>query len=346
MRTENAELRVAELFRGAPDMALDQPLDAAIMPQLTARKYFSAIDELGSPVPSSTPQSLEGLPPNVVDQEMVTLFGPALKIGPDSQSPVSSCQGLDSGDGVTIDARVAADQSVMLKTSNGTQASISLGLMAPPSSSPQLVKHLLADTPVWVHMPDTGRAVVWRLAIQTGAAGLVQVCGAGNLMAHHQNGIYTAAAASGQLDQGWKSVADPTAYSGLAARIPAGTGTTSYRNAIFGNRAAIPSSTYDLWYRVKVSSPAGVRPEMTLGLFDITAWRWVAATSYRPSELSTDYRWVRVSTGLTTDAGHRVAFIAQFNNHNSALSTDWSVDEAVIQAAGEPAPSDVTPANG
>jgi hypothetical protein len=48
MRIQKAELRTLELFRGAPDIALDRQLDDSIVPQLTASRYFAAIDELGS----------------------------------------------------------------------------------------------------------------------------------------------------------------------------------------------------------------------------------------------------------------------------------------------------------
>src|SRR5207249_9047825 len=67
MRIERAELQTVAYFRGAPDMALDQPIDPILMPQLNARSYFAAIDQLGSPVPTVNKNTFQNLPADAVD---------------------------------------------------------------------------------------------------------------------------------------------------------------------------------------------------------------------------------------------------------------------------------------
>jgi hypothetical protein len=78
---------------------------------------------------------------------------------------------------------------------------------------------------------------------------------------------------------------------------------------------------------------------MTLGLWDYTAWRWVSSTTYKANQLSTAYTWVKVGQDATPPSSHRLVFIAEFANHNAALSTDWYIDEAVLFPSGAPAPA-------
>lgn len=184
MRIENAELRTVERFRGAPDMALNRPLDAVIMPQLTASSYFAAIDELGSPVPSSTPDSLSSLPAGAVDHEMIVLFGDAMKVTTDAQQPTpgSVCQKINSSAGSIVDLQVTDGHSIVMGATIGGASTISLGFLEPPLDWLSL-RHVQipATGVVRLQLPDTGRPVLWRLRIVTGRIGELQVCGADNL---------------------------------------------------------------------------------------------------------------------------------------------------------------------
>jgi hypothetical protein len=168
--------------------------------------------------------------------------------------------------------------------------------------------------------------------------GELEVCGADNLQAQGGGSVFTAEAAGGVLDPGWASVPDPEARGGLAARLPAGTATASFKNDIFGTQTIPPAGTYDVWFRVRVASPTKDKPEMTLGLWDYTAWRWVGSTVYKADQVSSAYTWARVANGVTPEPGHRMVFIAEFAAHTAPLSTDWYVDEAVLvpNGAGPP----------
>lgn len=343
MQTENAELRVVEILRGAPDMALNQPLDATVMPQLTAARYYSAIDELGSPVPSSVPYSLQALPPSAVDQQIVALFGTALKVAPDSQPAVSGpCFALDSTEGATIYAQVPDGQSVVIRSGTQGSASLSLGVFGAPRSDPLLEVPLPAGVPIRVQLPDTRAEVTWRLRIATSPVDTLDICGLTNTQAHSEAAVFDAQAAGGVYDPSWITSPDSAANSGLAAELPAGTRTTSWRDNIFGTPTTVPAGRYDVWYRVRVADPASHDQEMVLGALDETTWGLLGATIASPNHLADSYQWVEAAHDVTQQPGHRIAFVAEFHSHTSPLSTDWFVDEAMLLPAGSPPPTDLT----
>jgi hypothetical protein len=182
MRLENAELRTVELFRGAPDMAMNRPLDVAIMPQLTASSYFAAVDELGSAVPNSTPDSLSNLPPYAVDREMAVLFGDALRVKAGSQQPTQGwrCQIVSSSAGTVLDVQVPDGRSVVLTASGAWEGTLSLGFLEPPSTYGRPLQIPAAST-VRVQLPDTGRPVLWRLRIMSNGTADIQICSADSL---------------------------------------------------------------------------------------------------------------------------------------------------------------------
>lgn len=338
MRTEDAELQTAEVFRGAPDMALNRGLDDNIMPQLTAANYFAATDELGSPVGSATVESLRQLPPYAVDQAMLNLFGDALTLTADSSRSIQGlpCRVVDSTAGSTMDFLVQDDQSLMLQSSEGGQATVFLGYEWPPTSQALHQVQLLPATREWMHLPNTGKPVVWRLRIQTGAVGMVELCGTADLEVYQTaNNLHSADAAAGALDSGWSSVPDAAATGGRSAVAARGT-YASFRNDWFGAPVVPLSSAYDVWYRVRVASAAGATPEMTLGLWDDTSGAWVGSTEYRANQAGMDYRWLKVAARVTPLSGHYVVFIASFKDR---LGTDWYVDEAVMLPAGSAFPS-------
>jgi len=343
MQTENAELRVVELYRGAPDMALDRPLDPDVMPQLTAARYYAAIDELGSPVPASVPTSLEKLPAQAVDRQMVSLFGGGLSVTASSGRAASGpCRTLDATAASTLDTEVSSSQTIMLEAGQGGDVALSLGLFLPPSPVPVSQVRIGAGIPQWVHMPDTGRPQVWRLRIKAASLGALEVCGAGSLQFHTGTSALSAEAAGGKLDPGWRTVVDPGAYGGLAAEVPAGTRTTTWKDDFFGTPMVAPAGAFDVWFRMKAASTTGSASEISLGLFDTTAWTWVGGSRYSPSQAGSTYRWVRAATGAVPIPGDQLAFVSEFNSHRPA-TTDWFVDEAVMLPAGAPPPSDVAP---
>lgn len=342
MQTENAELRVIELFRGAPDMAVDRPLDQEIMPQLTAAQYYAAIDELGSPVPSSTPKVLEKLSARAVDQQMVAVFGQALAVAPDTQrSALSPCHTVNSAGGLTLDTQVSEGEAVMLVAGQSGDASLSLGMFDPPGSQAVIKTHLSQEVPERLSMPRTGKPVIWRLRVITTPSGGLQICGVSDIRAHSGVAVFSAEAAGAGLNTGWESAPDPAAFNDQAARLPAGTTTRTWRDAFIGTPTVVDPGSYDVWYRVRVADTSGASPEMNLGVFDLTAYVWLGETEYKANEFATSYRWVKAASAVTQSHRDQLVFVAEFNSHARPLSTDWFVDEAMAVPAGSPAPADL-----
>jgi hypothetical protein len=179
MRAVNAELQTVEVFRGAPDMALEHYIDNSVISEMRANVYLAAIDELGSPVPPASTTTLQQGPPFAVDRVMVNLFGDALTLKADASRSMQgmSCRNVDSTSGSAVDLRVPSGGSLMVQSSKGGDIQLSLGLFDPPTSDPLHKMQLLPETPSWVHLPDTGKPVVWQPRIKTGAVGMVRLCG-------------------------------------------------------------------------------------------------------------------------------------------------------------------------
>jgi hypothetical protein len=183
MRTENAELQTVQVFRGAPDMAAEHYIDDTTMPQLRADTYLAASDELGSPVPPATTESLRQLPSYAVDRVMLNLFGSAVVLGAGGSISNQNlpCRSVDASTGSTMDLQVADGHSVMLQSVGAGDASLYLSFLGPPPEQPQWHIHLEPSSPAWVHLPETGKHMNWRLRVQTTKVGVVLVCGATNV---------------------------------------------------------------------------------------------------------------------------------------------------------------------
>jgi len=177
MHVEIAELQTVEVFRNAPDIALRHTIDDNIMPQLRVGDYLDATKELGSPVNSVALEGLQRLPHVAVDRVMRNLFGSSIKMESGSQS----IQGLKCGDfgssaETTVSLGVPSGQSFLLRSDKAGSAFISMGLLDPPTGEAVQEIKLQAATPVWVHMPDTGQPIEFRLQIRAGSGNTIQVC--------------------------------------------------------------------------------------------------------------------------------------------------------------------------
>jgi hypothetical protein len=335
MRVENAELQTVEAFRGAPDMALDQGIDPVIMPQLRARAYFAAIDELGSPVPHVNSESLRQLPGDAVDRVMVNLFANALTVTADPSRSTEGmpCQDVDSASGATLLFRVHQGQWLMLQPTKGGDAFLSLGFINQPPAEPLQHLQLTAATQEWIHLPNTGKATVWQLQVETLAVGLVRVCSTSRLEFDlRPANVYVAEARSFTFGPGWSAVSDPAASGGRSLRAASG---TPKPVGSFGSPFVPAPVAYDIWFRVRVSRTAGTTPEMIFALTDVTANDYVASKTFRSSEASTTYGWLLVASDVAPPSGHLVRFQT---NITARLSADWFVDTALMVPSGSPPP--------
>jgi hypothetical protein len=131
-----------------------------------------------------------------------------------------------------------------------------------------------------------------------------------------------------QKDAGWSAVVDGAASGGNTAKCIA---TTVAGHNLFDNgagRSFTPApGTYDVWVRIKVTSAAGVTPEMQVGLFDSTAGSYTVSTTYRANQVGIGYAWYRAGTGFTPTASHVMLFAA---GAAATLGTDWFIDEFAL----------------
>jgi len=178
MHIEDAELQTVFAFRGAPDMALDQPLDSVIMPQLDARELYAATEELGYPVTPVTSDALRQLPPAAVDGEMSNLFLHALTVAPEPPIPAGAgqCQSLPvDGKGFAV-IEVPNAGTIDIASSSPTHFGFTLGWLSPPPPAPVPPNALDVSTTERVHLPDAGKPIVWQLGITVSATAVLRAC--------------------------------------------------------------------------------------------------------------------------------------------------------------------------
>src|SRR5207248_6151585 len=156
--------------------------------------------------------------------------------------------------------------SIMIRSSPDITASLFLWFQGPVASGPLLRVSLIASMPVWIHIPDTGRAIQWRLRVTVDAHGLLEMCGPlteHKLSATHR---YHAQALDGRLSPHWSIVVDPLA-TGQRGKVAIASGSSSsFENDLFGVPTIPEPGTYDLWFRVRVGSASSSAPEMKLGI--------------------------------------------------------------------------------
>ena len=324
-------------------MDLGSSPDAVIMPQLTAGRYLQATAQLGSPFPHATMATLRKLPAQVVDQEMVNLFGKALTAAPDPSRSTAgmACLSISSAAGSTSVLHVSAGSSIVLQSSSVGDAYLSLGLLAAPTSQPLLHLVLVPSTPESVHVPDTGQPTDWLLGVQTNAIGVLKVCGQGAKQPGPGSTAYRAEAADGEMQSGWSPVTDASAVGGRTARLAAGTSVPAFTNDGFSKWFIPNPGLYDVWYRVRVSDSSGGLQEMTLGVWDGTAPGWVVKKAYASSQFGPSYSWVKVASGIFPPDQHFIRFQASFISQTepTTVRTDWFIDEAALLPIGSTPPS-------
>ena len=178
---QQAELQTLVAFRGAPDMNLNQQIDPAVMPPVTAGLYFAAIDALGSPLPAVDLAGLRALPGAAVNQAMVSAFSGSLQISQAAPTPQGTPIGAGCADHpgestVYADVTVRSRGSVTIDATDGGLASLWLSYLSDPVGAPQRQVFLVPGTRTVVTAPDTGSPIDWRLRVGLPPAGQITIC--------------------------------------------------------------------------------------------------------------------------------------------------------------------------
>lgn len=130
----------------------------------------------------------------------------------------------------------------------------------------------------------------------------------------------------GALGTGWTSQAGAGGNSN-ALEAKCASGTVATNADLFGTAFVPAPGTYDVYFRVKVTSAAGAAAEMTLGLWNSTDSVFVSSTTYRANQVTTGYVWYKVAAAVTPTATKSMRFRAVTA---LTLGTDWFIDEAVM----------------
>jgi hypothetical protein len=328
MTVENAELQTVEFFRGAPDMSMGNLIDARTMWALHAGEYLAARDELGSPVAPLPASNLPNLPSWAVDRVMVNLFGDRLTLSSSSSESLNlPCRNVDSSTASTLEFQVPDNQTLTLQPTQAGYADLFLGFLNPPASPSLKRIDLQASEPLFLHVPNTGKPVVWQLWIRTTDVGTLRVCSDVAPMVTRLS-RYVDPAASFTPGQGWSYVFDAASSNHWASKASAG---TPGPEGAFGASFIPTPGVYDIWYRVRVADNSVKTPEMLLTIVDIDASRYMSAASFSPNQVGTAYRWVLVASNVTPATNHPMRFQT---NIAAQLSTDWYIDEAAMVPAG------------
>ena len=129
--TELRELALMVQLRDVPGLALDVAPDADLLPQVTARRYFEAIDRFGTPqIPNHWPADYQGQDPSdssALNALALRLLGGAIVLGPGGYpGPVAPTLTVAAGTSASDDAAAC---TLLTTTSNRAEAA-----WVPPAS--------------------------------------------------------------------------------------------------------------------------------------------------------------------------------------------------------------------
>ena len=169
---QNAELQTVMLFRGAPDLNLDAVVDPLVSPYVTPRRYYEAVDRYGSPVPVIGISGLDRLPPEAVNQAMRAMFAGSVAESPGMPPSDAECMSLGAP---LIELHVASGSSLWVNGPAGQTVVVLLWFQGAPPNDAASTFQAGAG---WerVHIPDTGKRIIWRLGLSVSPGAVGTVC--------------------------------------------------------------------------------------------------------------------------------------------------------------------------
>jgi hypothetical protein len=175
---EDVELQTMTTFRAAPDLQMDATIDADVMPQVSPRNYFAAIDALGSPVSAVQVSGLASLSSDDVNRALKGMFQKALTATTAGSAcgPMNAKASLNgAGDAAQMDVNSGTNLTVSAPV--GTIYDIQLWYLSETSSPIAAEFRIAGGMTQQIHIPDTGQAIKWHSRIILKQGGEVQVCG-------------------------------------------------------------------------------------------------------------------------------------------------------------------------
>jgi hypothetical protein len=172
---ETAELQTLSLFRNAPDLQLQATIDPGLMPQVVPRDYFAAVDALGSPVKSISLAELSTLATDDVNRALKGMFQDALR----PLAAPATCNAATSTltwAGPEAQTTVASGSYLRVSTTTGAGYEVQAWYLARPTDPIVADFSLPAGGAQSLHLPDTGKPIVWQTRITLKRGGAIAIC--------------------------------------------------------------------------------------------------------------------------------------------------------------------------
>jgi hypothetical protein len=193
--TEVRELALMVRLRDTLGLALDTAPDTDLMPQVTARDYFAAIDRFGEPqvAYARLGDSLPGPDTTMLNAFALRLLGAAVTVGPDGEpGPTAPVLGAMSGAAAsdirpgcttltTAQAQASATWSpptpgVTITTDGKAVVDVSLGLYAPADApaDPMVLAAINSGDTFW--LPQLPASLAWTMTVRVQGDGTLHIC--------------------------------------------------------------------------------------------------------------------------------------------------------------------------
>lgn len=193
--TELRELALMVQLRDSASLALDVSPDPAIMPQVTAQKYFAAVDRFGTPqVAADRPaDNLPGPDASALNAVALRLLGSAVSVGPGgspaavapalvvadgSASPngVSGCTLLKTVSGEAVATWSPPTSGVAISADGQATVQAFLGLFEPVDQPVDASVGAAIQRGETIWLPTLPPSLTWSLSVKVDGDAVLHVC--------------------------------------------------------------------------------------------------------------------------------------------------------------------------
>lgn len=181
--TEARELTLIERLRSVPGLAMNVSPDVPLLGNVSARRYFTAIDRFGAPHIEGVSDDLPGPDSSALNAVAMRLLGDAIRVGPDGvpgpggPSGAPGCTLLTTSSGRAEATWSPTSPGLAIQTEGTADLELSVGIFPPADAAlPDAVASALkrGDT-IW--LPALPESLKWTLTLNVTGDAAVLVCG-------------------------------------------------------------------------------------------------------------------------------------------------------------------------
>jgi hypothetical protein len=180
--TEARELTLMERLREVPGLAVNVSPDIALLGNLSAKRYFAAIDQFGAPHIEGVSDELPGPDSTALNALAMNLLGDAIRVGPDgAPGPAGSpdepgCTVLSTKSGRAEETWSPTSAGLAIRIEGSADFQLSAGVF-PPGDSPlpdRVLTALARGETIW--LPALPEPFAWTLTLWVTGEANVHVC--------------------------------------------------------------------------------------------------------------------------------------------------------------------------